>query len=89
MQGIFLVDDKTECKVILVQFFLFGICLLQKLSCKSFFPVRGFLDVTALSHSYTELFEFLTHNFLSIIFICHGTVPIYVFLYFPSHQLLI
>ena len=42
-----------------------------------------------IDNSYTELFEFLTHNFLSIIFICHGTVPIYVFLYFPSHQLLI
>ena len=45
MQGIFSVDDKTECKVILVQFFLFGICLLKK-NCKSFLPVRGFIDAT-------------------------------------------
>ena len=42
-----------------------------------------------IDNSYTELFEFLTHNFLSIIFIWHDTIPIYVFLYFPSHQLLI
>ena len=31
MQGIFSVDDKTEFKVILVQFFLFGICLLKEI----------------------------------------------------------
>ena len=33
-----------------------------------------------IDNSYTELFEFLTHNFPSIIFIC-GTVPIYIFIY--------
>ena len=37
-----------------------------------------------IDNSYTELFEFLTYNFLSIIFIWHGTVPIfYIFYIFP------
>ena len=36
-----------------------------------------------IDNSYTELFEFLTYNFLSIIFIWHGTVPICVFYIFP------
>ena len=60
MQGIFSVDDKTECKVILVQFFLFGICLLKKIVKVSFQCVAllmlhplEFIDI-----NYMKLFEF-------------------------------
>ena len=35
-----------------------------------------------IDNSYTELFEFLTHNFPSIIFIC-DTVPFFIFFIFP------